>query len=396
MRVASCPEGEDRLGVFSLTMGVKSEERYMREALRLARRGAGATSPNPMVGAVVVAGDEIVGTGYHPRLGDPHAEVFALRAAGARARGATLYVTLEPCVHWGRTPPCTEAIINAGIRRVVAAMPDPDHRVGGRGLRRLAEAGVETRVGVGEREAIALNEAYVKHRTAGLPFVTAKWAMTLDGRIATRSGESQWISGEASRALAHEMRAAADAILVGIGTVLRDDPALTARTPAASRNPQRIVLDSTLRIPLGARVFARDGTPVVVATTDRGRPDTRRALEAMGVEVMSATGTDGRVDLAAVVRELGRRGVLSLLVEGGGTVLGAFADAGLIDKVVAFVAPTLVGGPAPGPVGGHGVETLAQARRLVRTGVRLVGEDVVIEGYVAPPASPAGDTQKGA
>ncbi len=358
----------------------------MQEALRLARRGAGATSPNPMVGAVVVDGDEIVGRGYHARVGAPHAEVFALREAGLRARGATLYVTLEPCVHWGRTPPCTEAIINAGIGCVVAAMPDPDHRMDGRGLHRLAEAGLMTRVGVGESEARRLNEAYVKHRTTGLPFVTAKWAMTLDGRIATRSGESRWISGEASRALVHELRAASDAILVGIGTVLRDNPALTARTPAASHNPQRIVLDSALRVPLDARVLARDGTPVVVATTERARPETRRALEAMGVDVVLAGGSDGRVDLAVLLRTLGRRGVVSLLVEGGSTVLGTFADAGLIDKVVAFVAPTLVGGPAPGPVGGEGVGALAQARHLARTEVRRIGDDVMIEGYMEPVA----------
>jgi len=361
----------------------------MRQALELARRGAGATSPNPIVGAVVVADGEIVGRGHHPRAGEPHAEVFALRDAGPRARGATLYVTLEPCAHWGRTPPCTEAVIEAGIRRVVVAMVDPDRQVSGRGLRRLREAGIDTRVGVGEDEARALNEAYAKHRTAGLPFVTAKWAMTLDGRIATRSGDSRWISGEASRALVHEMRAASDAILVGIGTVLRDDPALTARVPAAARHPRRVVLDSTLRIPLDARVLARDGTPVLVATTDRARPEARRALEAMGVEVLGAGRPDGRVDLAALLRELGRRDVLSLLVEGGSAVLGGFADGGLIDKVVAFVAPLLVGGPAPAPVGGAGVDTLVQAWRLTRTTVRQVAEDIVVEGYLAGRAATA-------
>jgi len=375
--------------VFSLAIDGMGDETYMRQALELARLGAGATSPNPMVGAVVVADGDIVGRGYHPRAGDPHAEVFALRDAGPRARGATLYVTLEPCAHRGRTPPCTEAVIEAGIRRVVVAMPDPDRQVSGRGLRRLVEAGIETRVGVAEDEARTLNEAYVKHRTAGLPFVTAKWAMTLDGRIATRSGDSRWISGEASRALAHEMRAASDAILVGIGTVLRDDPALTARVPAAARHPRRVVLDSTLRIPLDARVLARDGTPVLVATTDRGRPDARRSLEAMGVEVLGAGGPDGRVDLAVPLRELGRRDVLSLLVEGGGAVLGAFADGGLIDKVVAFVAPLMVGGPAPAPVGGAGVDTLAHAWRLTRTAVRRVAEDVVVEGYLAGRAATA-------
>ena len=372
------------------------DERFMREALSLARRGAGTTSPNPMVGAVVVADDAIVGRGYHPRAGEPHAEVFALRDAGTRALGATLYVTLEPCAHWGRTPPCTEAIIGAGIRRVVAAMLDPDRQVSGRGLHRLAEAGVATRVGVAERDALDLNEAYVKHRTVGLPWVTAKWAMTLDGRIATRSGDSRWISGEPSRALAHEMRATSDAILVGIGTVLRDDPALTARGAAGARNPRRVILDSTLRVPLGARVLARDGTPVLVATTERADPAARRALEAMGVEVLAAGGADGRVDLPVLLGHLARRGVLSLLVEGGSAVLGGFADAGLIDKVVAFIGPEIVGGPAPSPVGGRGVEVLAHAWRLGRITIRQLGDDAVVEGYVLRPGGAAGGAGGGA
>ncbi|HEX4834881.1 MAG TPA: bifunctional diaminohydroxyphosphoribosylaminopyrimidine deaminase/5-amino-6-(5-phosphoribosylamino)uracil reductase RibD [bacterium] len=364
---------------------VGTDQVYMREALHLARRGAGATSPNPMVGAVVVSAGEIVGRGFHPRAGEPHAEIFALRDARARARGSTLYVTLEPCAHWGRTPPCTQAIIAAGVRRVVAAMADPDPQVSGRGFRRLAEAGVETCVGVVEREAQDLNEAYVKHRTVGLPFVTAKWAMTLDGRIATRTGDSRWISGEASRAIAHEIRATSDAILVGIGTILRDDPALTARTPIG-RNPRRIVLDSRLRIPPNARVLARDGTPVIVAATGRASPEARKALEARGVEVLVADGPDARVDLGAVLRELGRRGVMSLLVEGGGTVHGAFVDAGLVDKVMIFVGPLIVGGPAPAPVGGVGVEAVAQAWQIQRATIRQVEQDVVIEGYLSRPA----------
>ena len=373
------------------------DERYMREALGLARRGAGATSPNPMVGAVVVADDAIVGRGYHPRRGDPHAEVFALRDAGVRARGATLYVTLEPCAHWGRTPPCTEAIIEHGVRRVVAAMEDPDEQVRGRGLRALARAGIETLTGVAQEAACTLNEAYIKHRTTGLPFVTAKWAMTLDGRIATRSGESRWISGDASRALAHELRAGSDAILVGIGTVLRDDPQLTARGPTA-RQPMRVIIDSGLRLPPDARVLARDGTPVIVFTTHRSPPEARRALEARGAEVLLADGGDGRVDLRAAFGALARRGVLSLLVEGGGEIHGACMDAGLVDKAFIFVGPIIVGGPAPGPVAGVGVASLAQAWRLRRMQVRQCDQDVVIEGYVdvsarAEAGAPRGEGQ---
>jgi len=356
----------------------------MQKALQLARRGAGTASPNPMVGAVVVSAGRIVGRGYHARPGSPHAEVLALEEAGEAARGATLYVTLEPCVHWGRTPPCTEAIIGRGIRRVVAAMEDPDEKMRGRGLRRLAEAGIETAVGAAWGGASQLNEAYIKHRTTGLPFVTAKWAMTLDGRIATRAGDSRWISGPASRALVHEVRAASDAILVGIGTVLRDDPRLTARG-AAPRAPARVVLDSALRIPPNAQVLARDGAPVIVATTSRASLLAREILERQGVEVCVADGPGGRVDLKVVLETLGRRGVMSLLVEGGGIVHGAFVDAGLVDKVLAFVAPVLVGGPGPRPVGGAGVETLARAWRLARPVVRQMEQDVVIEGYLVPP-----------
>lgn len=356
----------------------------MREALALARRGEGATSPNPMVGAVVVADSRVVGRGHHPRAGEPHAEVFALREAGIQARGATLYVTLEPCVHWGRTPPCTEEIIRAGVRRVVAAMVDPDPRVRGQGLRRLADAGVETRVGVEEEEARRLNEAYVKHRTTGLPFVTAKWAMTLDGRMATRCGDSRWISGEGSRAIVHRYRATTDAILVGIGTVLRDDPWLTARPPVP-RNPRRVVLDSRLRIPPGARVLAQDGTPVTVATTRRADPEARRRLEAGGVEVLVLDGPDGRVSVPALLHELGRRDITSLLVEGGSTVHGSFMDLGLVDKVVVFIGPQIVGGAGPPPVSGTGVALLAQAWRVSRSSVRQVEQDVMIEGYVMKP-----------
>jgi diaminohydroxyphosphoribosylaminopyrimidine deaminase / 5-amino-6-(5-phosphoribosylamino)uracil reductase len=374
------------------------DDEYMREALDLARRGAGTTSPNPMVGAVVVSGNRVVGRGFHVRPGTPHAETLAIDQAGDAARGATLYVTLEPCAHWGRMPPCTDAIIRAGIGRVVAAMQDPDPRVRGRGLRRLAEAGVETSVGTAGEGARRLNEAYVKHRTTGLPFVTAKWAMSLDGRIATRAGESRWISGAASRAFVHEVRAASDAILVGIGTVLRDDPQLTARgVSPGSRQPARIVLDSTLRIPPDARVLNRDRVPVLVATTSRARPDARRALEARGVEVIVADGPGGRVDIGLVCNELGRRGMMSLLVEGGGVVHGAFVDARAVDRFLIFMAPLIVGGPAPSPVGGLGVERITDAWRLVDATVRWLDGDLLIEGYASGTArSEAAGGQAGA
>jgi diaminohydroxyphosphoribosylaminopyrimidine deaminase/5-amino-6-(5-phosphoribosylamino)uracil reductase len=376
--------------VFLLAVDLDRDEQYMREALELARGGAGTASPNPMVGAVVVSSDRVVGRGYHVRPGSAHAEVVALKEAGAAALGATLYVSLEPCAHWGRTPPCTDAIVAAGVRRVVIAIEDPDAQVRGRGCRRLAEAGVETSVGVGADAARRLNEAYVKHRTTGLPFVTAKWAMSLDGRIATRAGDARWISGTASREFVHKLRAVSDAILVGVGTVLRDDPQLTARgLPPAHRNdhqPMRIVLDSSLRIPPAARMLERDGTPVVVATTSRSLEEARRTIEALGAEIIVADGPGGRVDLSAVLAELGRRGITSLLIEGGGTVHGAAFDAGLVDKVLVFVAPIILGGPAPGPVGGAGVERIAQAWHLTQVSTRQADHDLVIEGYL--PALP--------
>jgi diaminohydroxyphosphoribosylaminopyrimidine deaminase / 5-amino-6-(5-phosphoribosylamino)uracil reductase len=372
------------------------DDAYMREALVLALRGLGTTSPNPMVGAVVVADGRIVGRGYHPRPGEPHAEIFALREAGMRARGATLYTTLEPCAHTGRTGPCTEAIVAAGIRRTVAAMIDPDPQVRGAGLARLRAAGVETTVGVGEAEARRLNEAYIKHRVTGLPFVIAKWAMTLDGRIATRTGDSRWISNEASRAHAHRMRASSDAILVGAGTVLRDDPALTARPPIAPDRPRRVVLDSRLRTPLDARVLARDGVPVIVATTSASAAEARRALAERGAEVIICDGENGRVDLGRLLRELAGRGIMRVLVEGGAAVHGAFMDAGLVDKVTAYVAPLVVGGGGLAPSAGPGAALMADARRLEPVAIQRFGDDVLIEAYLVPRiAAPGASTASG-
>ena len=382
-------------GVFLLDDDRNLDERYMAEALELARRGAGTASPNPMVGAVVVARGRVVGRGYHVRPGSAHAEVAAIEEAAGAARGATLYVTLEPCAHWGRTPPCTDAIIRAGVSRVVAAMEDPDRQVRGQGVRRLAEAGIETTVGIAEAAARRLNEAYIKHRTTGLPFVTAKWAMSLDGHIATRGGESRWITSAASRALVHEVRAVSDAVLVGIGTVLRDDPLLTARDASdrpAGRQPARIVLDSVLRIPPDARVLNNDGARVLVATTSRAGFDARRALEARGVEVIVADGPGRRVDIGLLCAELGRRGLMSVLVEGGGTVHGAFVDAQAVDRYLIFIAPIILGGPAPSPVGGQGVERIAEAWRLVDTTVRQLGGDVLLEGN--PSARPGADAAR--
>ncbi|MDR7521157.1 MAG: bifunctional diaminohydroxyphosphoribosylaminopyrimidine deaminase/5-amino-6-(5-phosphoribosylamino)uracil reductase RibD [Armatimonadota bacterium] len=365
------------------------DTRMMEEALALAQRAAGRTSPNPLVGALVVADGQVVGRGFHARAGAAHAEVVALREAGGRARGATLYVTLEPCCHAGRTGPCTEALINAGVRRVVAAMADPDPRVNGRGLARLREAGVDVAVGVLEARARRVNEFYVKHRRTGVPFVALKWAMSLDGKIAARRGSATAITGEAARRYAHELRNRYDAVLVGVQTVLADDPQLTCRLPAdaqpAPRNPLRIVVDSRLRTPPGARVVTGVAdAPTLVATTAAAPADRVEALRRAGVEVLVQDHTGGPVDLRALMQTLGRRGLLSVLIEGGGTVNASALASGVVDKVIALIAPRLLGGAqAPTPLDGPGLNGVAGAIQLRDVQVRPLGEDLVVEGYLA-------------
>jgi diaminohydroxyphosphoribosylaminopyrimidine deaminase/5-amino-6-(5-phosphoribosylamino)uracil reductase len=363
---------------------MKRYEQFMRLALELAERGRGWTSPNPVVGAVVTAGGEIVGEGWHERVGGPHAEVVALTAAGVRARGADLYVTLEPCAHHGRTPPCTGAILAAGVRRVIVPVTDPNPRVDGRGLALLREKGVEVITGVLEQEARRRIEAYRKHVVTGIPFVTLKMAVSLDGKIATRTGDARWITGPASRERVHRMRAAADAVLVGVGTVLADDPALNARPPGGDvHQPLRVVIDSRLRTPTAGRLFRETGGRVVIATTEAAPDDRAAALEALGADVLRVPGDGPRVDPARLLRELGSRGVTSLLVEGGAGVFTAFVEAGLADKVVAFVAPVIIGGStAPTPVGGLGAATMADCLRLTGTLVETEGDDAVIQGYL--------------
>jgi len=329
---------------------------------------------------VLVRDGQIVGEGYHRRAGGPHAEVVALRQAGEAARGATLYVTLEPCAHWGRTPPCADALIEAGVRRVVACTLDPNPRVDGRGFARLAAAGVEVVLARGElqRRARELNAAYEKHVTTGLPYVTVKLAMSLDGKIATASGDARWISSEASRAMVHRLRARHDAVMVGVGTVLADDPLLTARPGGRvrARQPLRIVVDSTARTPLSSRLVASVGpdAPVLVATTPRAPAERLERLRERGVEVTVLPETaDGRVDLGALMAELGQRGVLAVLVEGGGNLTASLVASGMVDRMLVFVAPVIVGGAtAPTPVGGVGAARLADAWRVARWSVHAV------------------------
>ena len=365
-------------------MADPDDERIMEEALALAQRAAGRTSPNPMVGAIVVADGQVVGRGFHPRAGEAHAEVIALQEAGERARDATLYVTLEPCAHVGRTEPCTEALLAAGVRRVVAAMIDPDPKVNGKGIARLREAAVTVEVGVLEARARRVNEFYIKHRRTGLPFVTLKWAMSLDGKIGADRGMETAISGAEALRYVHELRNIYDAVLVGVQTVLADDPQLTCRLPG-SRDPMRVIVDSRLRTPLAARMLT-GGSPAqtLVATTAAAPLERIEALRRAGAEVLVQERAGQRVILRSLFEELARRGVLSILIEGGGTVNASALAEGVVDKVIACIAPRLIGGAqAPTPVEGAGLAQLARAVRLRAVQVRHLGEDFAIEGYVA-------------
>jgi diaminohydroxyphosphoribosylaminopyrimidine deaminase/5-amino-6-(5-phosphoribosylamino)uracil reductase len=359
----------------------------MRRALTLARRARGRTSPNPLVGAVIVRRGRIVGKGFHRRVGEAHAEVAALRQAGASARGATLYVTLEPCNHHGRTPPCCDAILKAGIARVVAAMRDPNPVTNGRGLARLRRAGVRVRVGVLEADARELNAAFCKTMRTGLPLVLAKIGQSLDGKIATARGRSRWITSPRARAQGHALRHAADAVLVGLNTVLQDNPRLSARGDRArAGRPVKVIVDSQLRTPPDAACLsANPPAPTIIATTV-DRPERRAVLEERGAQVLRFSPRRGRVPLRALLRVLARRGLQSVLIEGGGEVLASALAQRLVDRIIWFVAPVLIGGRrAPSSVAGEGVTRLAQAPRLDGVRIRRVGPDLRIEGRVIYP-----------
>lgn len=358
---------------------------YMCRALGLAARARGRTSPNPLVGAVVVKGGEVVGEGCHQAAGGAHAEVHAINQAGAAARGGTLYVTLEPCVHYGRTPPCTEAIIRSGIARTFVAHVDPNPKVGGKGIHELEKAGVRVHVGLCEPEARRLNEIFIKYIRTGRPFVILKSAMSLDGKIATSTGESRWISSESSRLLGHEMRDTVDAILVGVNTVINDDPSLTTRLPGRDgKDPVRIIADSECRTPLKARVVNQDGDAyAIIATTERTSKERITRLEAAGAKVLVVEEKESRVCLSSLMRSLGCRGITSVLIEGGAEVNASAIRAGIVDKVMCFIAPKIIGGTdAPSPIGGKGILRLAEAHELHETSVKLIDGDILVEGYL--------------
>ena len=359
--------------------------KYMCRALALAARARGRTSPNPLVGAVVVKGGEVVGEGYHQAAGGAHAEVHAINQAGTAARGGTLYVTLEPCVHYGRTPPCTEAIIRSGIAQVFVAHVDPNPKVCGSGIQELEKAGVRVHVGLCEPEARRLNEIFIKYIRTNRPFVILKSAMSLDGKIATRTGESQWISSESSRRQGHEIRDTVDAILVGVNTVINDDPSLTTRLPGRDgKDPVRIIVDSECRTPLKAQVVNQDGEGyAIIATTERASKERITRLEAAGAKVLVVEEKDSRVCLSSLMKSLGCRGITSVLIEGGAEVNASAIGAGIVDKVMCFIAPKIIGGTdAPSPIGGKGILRLAEAHELHETSVKLIDGDILVEGYL--------------
>ena len=362
------------------------DELYMRQALALACLAEGDTSPNPMVGAVIVSADgEVVGEGYHHKAGQPHAEINALKEAKKLARGGTIYVTLEPCSHFGRTGPCCEAIIAAGLKRVVAAVEDPNPKVAGNGFKRLRDAGIEVTVGVCAEEARLLNEKFFHWIVTGRPFVSMKYAMTLDGKIATRTGDSKWITGEDARAYGHYLRKAHDCILVGKNTVLADDPELTTRL-VEGRNPLRIVLDSNCEIPMTAKIFDGEAeTLLVTATCLPGAKQSKaEALQALPkVEVLQLPAVNGKLPVALLLQELAGRNLTSILVEGGSTVHGDFLEAGLVDRIYAFIAPKLIGGKeALTPVGGKGFALMEDCYVLKETETLPLGADILLTGRV--------------
>ena len=360
---------------------------YMKQALSLAKLASGQVSPNPAVGAVVVKDGVVVGQGYTQPPGSNHAEVVALKQAGERARDSVMYVTLEPCCHYGWTPPCTQAIIAAGITEVHLAMLDPNPLVSGRGKVELERTGIKVHVGEHEEEAKEVNEAYTKFITKGIPFVTAKFAMSLDGKITTRNSDSKWISGEEARRYVHNLRHTTDAIMAGVNTVLVDDPLLTARCCGGKggtvrKQPLRVIVDSKGRTPLAARLFSEPGE-ILMAVSKLVTSEGETAFAQAGAELLELPTARGLVDLKKLLKALGEREITSVLVEGGETLLGSLFDSRLVDKVIAFIAPIIIGGKeAKTAVGGKGVDKVVDSLRLERVTVKRLGEDLMISGYV--------------
>lgn len=356
--------------------------KFMKKVLAVAASVVGKTSPDPAVGALVVKNGRLISVGFHDRFKTPHAETYALKKAGKKAKGATLYINLEPCCHFGNTPPCTDSIIQSGIKRVVAAMQDPNPLVNGKGFKRLEKAGIEVVAGVLEKEALKMNETFIKHISTGRPFVTLKTAMSLDGKTATSSGESKWITGTVSRKYAHRLRALNDAVVAGINTVIKDDPLLTVRLSRAEKQPLRVIIDSRASTPLESKVVKDRTAFTLIAVTKAASRKKVRALERAGCKVLEIPSRDGRVDLKKLFTKLGKMRIASILIEGGSEIAGSAVKDGLVDKIIFFISPRIIGGKKALPaVGGTGIASLSKAVRLCNISVKRSGEDLIIEGY---------------
>lgn len=360
-------------------------ERYMKRALELAERGAGYTSPNPLVGAVIVKNGKIIGEGYHEVYGSCHAEINAFRNAVEDVRGAEMYVTLEPCSHYGKTPPCANAIVQKGIKKVIIALEDPNPQVSGRGIKILRDNGIEVVTGVLEEESRRLNEIFLKYITTGLPFCILKTAMTLDGKIAAKTGDSKWITNEESRKYVHKLRHRVSSIMVGVGTVIQDDPLLNTRlAEGKGRDPIRVIVDTRGRTPLGARVLNMESnSKTIIAATGLAPEERLGEFESKGAEIIITPLYEGRVDLKYLMKELGKRKIDSVLLEGGSELNYSAVEAGIIDKVNAFIAPKLIGGSsAKTPVGGLGRPLMKDAVLLKNIEISRFVDDIMIEGYI--------------
>lgn len=362
---------------------MNTDQYYMQLALDLAASAKGKTNPNPLVGAILVKDGVIAGTGIHRKAGEPHAEVHAFRMAGEYAKGATLYVTLEPCSHYGKTPPCAHLVKDSGVSRVVVAMQDPNPEVAGRGIALIREAGIEVEVGVLEDEAKRLNERFIHNMLTSRPFVISKFAMTLDGKLATHTGHSKWITGAQARENVHQLRNEVDAILVGIGTVLADNPSLTTRIPeVGGKNPVRIIMDSELRTPLEANVVNTNEAKTIIVTTEQANPDRRKWLQAKGVEFIFVPKTDTGLHVDAMLAKLYKQGITDVLVEGGGAINASFLRANVINKYLIYIAPKLLGGQhSLTPVTGYDVERMDEALDVTFETVVKIGDDLCITAY---------------
>ncbi|HEX9078217.1 MAG TPA: bifunctional diaminohydroxyphosphoribosylaminopyrimidine deaminase/5-amino-6-(5-phosphoribosylamino)uracil reductase RibD [Desulfuromonadaceae bacterium] len=365
-----------------------SDIKYMKRALTLARKGIGRTTPNPAVGCVIVRDNRIVGEGWHRKAGTPHAEVHALDMAGEAARGADVYVTLEPCCHTGLTPPCCDALIRAGVARVIVGMTDPNPRVNGGGLSALKRAGIDTVGGVLEEECRAINRPFIKHVTTGHPFVTYKCAMTLDGKIATVTGDSRWISSDESRTYVHRLRSRCDAVMVGVDTIIADNPQLTVRH-VRGKNPLRIVVDSNLRTPCSVGVLSGPLAKKTIIATTEINPRIHRRYQQSGATVLVCRRHHDRVDLADLWQQLGKRGIQSILMEGGSRLAGEALMQGLIDECVFFYAPKLIGSDGFSPFAITGVTAMVQALSFSDLKVQRMGSDILVTAHPEKPCSPA-------